>query len=116
MEMQGQPRRVLEPPFAVDGGNATGPEKHRLNIAYGDSSPWERIAVALERLADHLAPDPDNIVGTDYLAGKLNCTQTHVARLARDGDIPVSCIVAGCGDGKPWKFLRARIDNWLGVR
>ena len=88
----------------------------RLNIAYRDPSLLERIAVALERLADHLAPDPNNIVGTDYVAGKLGCTPTHVARLARDGSIPVSCFVPGCGDGKPWRFLRARIDNWLVVR
>ena len=88
----------------------------RLNIVYGDLSPMERIAAALERLADHFAPEPDNVVGTDYVAGKLGCTPTHVARLARDGSIPVSCFVPGCGDGKPWRFLRARIDNWLGVR
>jgi hypothetical protein len=86
-----------------------------MNVANGDPSPLERIAVALERLADHLAPEPDNVVGTDYVAGKLGCTLTHVARLARDGGIPAGCIVPGCGDGRPWKFLRARIDNWLGM-
>lgn len=76
----------------------------------------EGIYATLVRLADHLAPDPDKIVGTEYVAAKLGCTPTHVARLARDGEIPPSCVVPGCGDGKPWKFVRVKIDNWLAAR
>ena len=89
-------------------------EKYWLGV--GDQSPLLRIAVALERIADHLAPEPENIVGTGYVARKLGYTPTHVARLARDGDIPSSCVVPGCGDGRPWKFMRLRIDNWLETR
>jgi hypothetical protein len=75
-----------------------------------------RIAIALERLADHLAPEPQDIVGTNYVAGKMGCTPTHVARMTRDGEIPISCVAPGCGDGRPWRFRRARIDNWLETR
>jgi hypothetical protein len=118
MELQGhhEPLQVREPSFPAEGCLEACREEQRLNVSDADPSPLERIAVALERLADHLAPDPDNMVGTDYVAGKMGCTQTHVARLARDGGIPISCIVAGCGDGRPWKFLRARVDDWLGMR
>ncbi len=100
----------------MEGDVRAGVEKQRLNIGNGHPSPLVRIAVALERIADHLAPGPENIVGTDYVAGKIGCTPTHVARMIRDGDIPLSCAVPGCGDGRPWKFLRARIDNWLETR
>ena len=91
------------------GGNGNGPKEH----AKGDPSPLERIAIALEQLADRLAPDPENIVGTEYVSAKMGCSQTHVARLARDGDIPASCVVPGCGDGKPWKFSGpGSTDGW----
>jgi hypothetical protein len=118
MEMQGhhEPHRVLARSLPIEGDIGATLENQRLNIDSGGPSPLERIAVALERIADHLAPEPDNIVGSDYVAGRLGCTPTHVARLARDGSIPANCVVTGCGDGRPWKFLRARIDDWLGMR
>jgi hypothetical protein len=108
--------RPLEQLPVVEGDGETRAGDHRGNVANGASSPLERIAAALERLADHLAPEPDNIVGTDYVARRMGCTPTHVTRLARDGSIPLSCVIPGCGDGRPWKFLRDRIDRWLEVR
>lgn len=103
---------------SLSGRNAltAHPEKRRPNVKDDSHSLLERVAVALERIAEHVAPKPDNIVGTDYVASRLGCTPTHVARLVRDGSIPISCVVAGCGDGRPWKFLRARIDDWLEMR
>lgn len=32
------------------------------------------------------------------------------------GKIPTSCIVAGTGNGKLWKFYRVRIDAWIKKR
>jgi predicted DNA-binding transcriptional regulator AlpA len=69
--------------------------------------------VHLSRLADHFDPPPPDIVGTPYVADKLGCTTDWIAMLVRDGEIPVSCLVPGTGNGKPWKFYRARIDEWI---
>jgi hypothetical protein len=91
-------------------------ERQCLNTSNGDQSALLRIAVALERIANHLSPEPSDIVGSDHVAARLRCTPTHIARLARDGSIPASCIVPGCGNGKPWRFLRHRINNWLETR
>jgi hypothetical protein len=86
----------------------------------------ERIASALEqlvglldpivRLADRLAPPANAIVGTPDIARALGCTNTWVAELAREGQIPESCVVPGTGRGKPWRFYRERIDAWIKSR
>jgi hypothetical protein len=82
-----------------------------------------RIAVALEtlgvethRLADHVAPAPGDVVGTPYLAKKLACTVVWAAEMARNGQIPKGCVVPGTGNGKPWKFYRRRIEEWINKR
>jgi hypothetical protein len=69
------------------------------------------IAQDIRRVADKL--DPPLPVGTDYIARRLDCSDTWVATMARDGAIPATCIVAGTGSGKPWKFHRDKIDEWL---
>jgi predicted DNA-binding transcriptional regulator AlpA len=86
----------------------------------------ERIAVALERIADGfdileriadvIAPSPTETVGTPYVAQKLGCTTVWVAEMVRKGQIPKSCLVAGTGVGKPWKFYRKQIESWLETR
>jgi hypothetical protein len=68
------------------------------------------------RLADHLAPSPSALVGTPYVAHALGQTTTWVADMARKGTIPKGCVVPGTGTGKPWKFYRDRIDAWLKSR
>lgn len=73
----------------------------------------DRIASSLERIANKLDPPPDDIVGTPYLARKLGCTTTYISLLIRTGKIPLSCIVAGTGNGRMWKFHRQRIDTWI---
>jgi predicted DNA-binding transcriptional regulator AlpA len=73
----------------------------------------QSIAQSLSRLADHFDPPPPDIVGTPYVANKLGCTTDWIAMLVRDGEIPVSCLVPGTGNGKPWKFRRSRIDEWI---
>lgn len=35
------------------------------------------------------------------------------ADMARTGRIPRSCIVAGTGDNRLWKFYRTKIEEWL---
>jgi hypothetical protein len=36
--------------------------------------------------------------------------------MVRLGQIPTDCLVPGTGGGKPWKFHRAKIDDWLASR
>jgi hypothetical protein len=67
----------------------------------------------IQRIADHLVPPPGAIVGTPYVATDLGQTTTWVAQLVREGKIPVGCLVQGTGSGKPWKFYRERIDDWI---
>jgi predicted DNA-binding transcriptional regulator AlpA len=72
-----------------------------------------QVAIQLGRIADHFDPPPPDIVGTPYVAAKLGCTTDWVANMARDGEIPISCVIPGTGDGKPWKFRRSRIEQWI---
>jgi len=75
-----------------------------------------RIAESLDRIADHVDPPPDAIVGTPYIAKRLGCTTVWVAEMIRNGQIPKACIVTGTGNGKPWKFHRQQIDQWIASR
>jgi hypothetical protein len=90
---------------------------HLTQVAVAGTPPaLDTIAAAIDRLADHFAPAPQDIVGTEYVARKLGCTPIHAARLARDGQIPRGCLVPGTGTGKPWKLYRRRVDEWLARR
>lgn len=71
---------------------------------------------AVSRIADHLAPFPENIVGSKYIADRLDCTTTWVGRMATAGEIPSRCIVPGTGKGRLWKFYRKHVDEWLDNR
>ena len=74
------------------------------------------IGESLARIADAMAPKPADIVDSPYVAEKLDCTKTWIAEMARSGEIPAPCIVAGTGNGRPWKFYRAKIDEWIESR
>jgi predicted DNA-binding transcriptional regulator AlpA len=76
----------------------------------------ERIATSLERIANKLDPLPGDKVGTRYVADKLGCSTIWITELIRKGELPPSCIVAGTGKGKLWRFHRSRIDAWLAGR
>ena len=78
--------------------------------------PLAEIGHHLKRIADALAPPPPDIVDSVYVARRLGCTTTWIADQARSGDIPQRCIVAGTGRGKPWKFHRRAIDEWVESR
>jgi hypothetical protein len=71
------------------------------------------LLTLFRRIADRLDPPPPDIVGTDYPAARLGCTETWIAEQARDGKLPPQCIVPGTGRGRPWKFYRTHIDAWL---
>lgn len=71
---------------------------------------------SLKRIADKVDPPADRIVGTDYIARQLGCTETWIAEQARDGVIPKSCVVPGTGNGRPWKFYREKVEEWLKTR
>jgi hypothetical protein len=88
-------------------------------VAGRPSSPttaWEAMARSMARIADALAPPPPGVVDSVYVARRLGCTTTWIADQARNGDIPRRCIVAGTGRGKPWKFHRESIDEWIESR
>ncbi len=68
---------------------------------------------SLERLVEAIVPTPPQVVGTPYVAQRLGCTTVWVAELVRTGELPSSCVVAGTGHGKPWKFHRSKVDQWL---
>ena len=76
----------------------------------------EAMAVSLARIADALAPPPPDLVGTPYVAKRLGCTTVWVAEMVRLAQLPRHCIVPGTGKGKPWKFYRGKIDEWLASR
>jgi hypothetical protein len=74
------------------------------------------MADHLRRIADHFDPPPPDKVDSRYIADRLGCTTTWIADLVRKGEIPKRCIVAGTGNGKPWKFHRDLIDRWIETR
>jgi len=73
----------------------------------------EDFVTQLRRIADHFDPPSLNIVGTPYVAQKLGCTTVWVTQMIHLGQIPIGCIVPGTGNGKPWKFHRRHIDEWI---
>ena len=73
----------------------------------------EQFTAASCRIADQVAPGPGDVVGTPYLAKRLGCSVVWAGEMAREGQIPKSCILSGTGNGKPWKFYRERIEEWL---
>lgn len=77
---------------------------------------WSLVPDHLRRIADALDPPPPDVVGSPYVAKKLGCTTVWIAEQVRRGDIPSSCLVPGTGNGKPWKFYRSRIDQWIESR
>ena len=99
------------------------------NLDHGQSAAFESLAIRpllevftsidrnLKRIADQLDPtDDDRPVGTPYVAKRLSQTTTWVAEMARRGLIPKNCVVVGTGVGKPWKFHRSKIDQWIESR
>ena len=84
-----------------------------LNALERMTAAIEQFTAASCRIADRVAPEPGDVVGTPHLAQKLGCTVVWAGEMARKGDIPKSCIVPGTGNGKPWKFFRQRIEEWL---
>lgn len=75
-----------------------------------------KIAGSLARLAEALAPVQPDVVGTPYVAERLNVTVVWAAKMAERGIIPKSCVIPGTGHGKPWKFDRRAIDRWIAQR
>lgn len=83
------------------------------NVMVQQNAILSSIDHNLERIANALNPELPDVVGTPYVAKRLGQTTTWIAEMARRGEIPKSCLVAGTGTGKPWKFHRAQIDNWI---
>jgi len=73
----------------------------------------EGVEFELRRIANHFDPPPPDKVGTPYVADRLGCTTVRITQMIRSGEIPAICVVPGTGNGKPWKFFRVRIEDWL---
>ncbi|APW63374.1 helix-turn-helix domain-containing protein [Paludisphaera borealis] len=130
-EWEGMGRSVPEAGLVIGGVVGTAPAYEgtvaamlqrldALEEAAGRSptptTAWEAMARSIARIADALAPPPPGVVDSVYVARRLGCTTTWIADQARNGDIPRRCIVAGTGRGKPWKFHRESIDEWIESR
>jgi hypothetical protein len=106
----------IKAPFLCNGPSPTQDTLARLVAALERSaSAQEKLAQDFGRLLHHIEGHQaaDDIVGTAYVANHLGVTQVWAAEMARAGAIPKSCIVAGTGNGKLWKFHRPKIDDWL---
>ncbi len=100
--VQQAPPRLEEHPV-VDALLKIASELHELNIT-------------ANRIADAVAPQPADIVGTPYVASRLGTTRTWIAQLVREGGIPEACLVRGTGKGRLWKFHRREVDRWIDSR
>jgi hypothetical protein len=107
-----EPIRLYPGDSIVAGGDRSSIQAPVAEIA----RHLAEFVVEVRRLADVLDPPPPDLVDSVYVAGKLGCTTTWVADMARNGEIPRSCIVTGTGNGKPWKFHRTPIDEWIARR
>ena len=92
------------------------PACHTHAAPHSCTACWSSIAKSLERIAEALDPKPPDYVDGPFVAARLGLTATRVAQMARDGDIPPSCVAPGTGHGKPWKFVRSRIEAWIAAR
>jgi hypothetical protein len=68
------------------------------------------------RVADAVAPQPGDLVGTPYVARRLGCTTVWVTEMIKKGRLPKNCVVPGTGSGKPWRLYKDRIDRWIETR
>jgi hypothetical protein len=97
--------------------SADNPLDQRLVTALEQiAQDLQHLATTTARIANVVAPQPANIVGTKYVAERLGCTTTWVSDMIRQGQVPDDCIVKGTGTGKLWKLHRAAADRWIESR
>ncbi len=82
----------------------------------GVRHPETAVDEFFRQLGDRNRPVAPELVGSPYIAGRLGCTTVWVTEMVRSGSIPPICVVPGTGNGKPWKFFRVRINEWLARR
>ena len=113
-----QTMRLLRSPGVEmsDGSTAIETSAEATRVLELFVAALEGIQAEQKRIADHFDPPPPDVVGTDYVAGRLDCTKVWASQMARDGEIPSNCVVPGTGNGKPWKFRRSGIEKWLARR
>jgi len=115
------PARCFDPAWVAkvfgipveDFGVESTSGKTKDESAFYDETPLQQVAEALTRIADHVAPPPPAVVGTPYVARKLDCSTEWITEMIRTAEIPRHFIVPGTGNGKPWKLDRKKIDKWL---
>lgn len=92
------------------------PQSNALHLMLRLTEAVEHCSDQLHRLADHFCPPPDAVVDTQFVATKLNLSIERISQMVRGGEIPKICIVDGTGNGKPWKFHRRHVEEWLRSR
>ncbi|MDA1214269.1 MAG: hypothetical protein O2955_17305 [Planctomycetota bacterium] len=97
--------REMNPPVESANEQITRDEsgQHEMRLLEG----VERIADALERLADHFAPRPADIVGTPYVARNLACTTVWITEMKSH----VAASSPALATGKSGICLAARSTN-----
>jgi hypothetical protein len=111
-----QDRRIDPADHSTDGAEKELETAVCFRLLSRIADNLDALVRQVRRIADHYDPPPPDVVDSGYVARKLDLTTTRIAELARDRQIPSSCIVPGTGDGKPWKFYRPRIDEWIASR
>lgn len=89
---------------------------HFIQSAFQLGKEFVQALVRIGDKIEALAPPIPSRVGTRYVADQLDVTVTWVSQMARRNEIPKSCIVAGNGKGKQWKFNKKEIDKWIKER
>lgn len=84
-----------------------------VRLASGIRHPEAAVDEFFKHLGDPRRSSTPELVGSPYVADRLGCSTVWITDLVRRKEIPPSCVVPGTGNGKPWKFVRVRIDEWL---
>ncbi len=69
----------------------------------------------LSRIADQRGPDLPELVGTRYVADCLGLSTQRITQMMVSNTLPPRLVVRG-GDGAPYKFNRAQIDEWISTQ
>lgn len=73
----------------------------------------EENGYQLQRIADHFSPPKQATVKSGYVAARLGRSICWIGEMARNGEIPKSCICPRSGYGTCWRFGKDKVDQWI---